>query len=353
MANGKIYLITPLGNTIPVRLTVLGGKQVSVKKYGKIYNTWTDIKRRVRKQNTYIYEEWMNFHSFHNWAKKNGYVEGESALVRKEEDLGFVPDNCMFIKKYTHGVKHGMYNTSLYEIWSNMKQRCNNPKNGEFHNYGGRGIKVDDEWLDSFETFMSWAMSNGYVERLSLERIDVNGNYEPSNCCWIEWVEQHQNKRQTIWIEYQGKRQSLTKWGRELGLPKSMLLSRYTREGIRDPELLFAPKKLEPPKPFFITIDGTTLGLSDWERKSGVSRKTIKKRYDEGKRGSDLIAPVPKELKPKGPTYIEIDGDVKTTSEWSRISGLGSKTILYRLHNGVTGRDLLAPPDHARKWNKV
>jgi hypothetical protein len=141
---------------------------MSVKKYGKIYNTWIDLKKRVRKNNTYICDEWTNFHSFHNWAKDNGYIDGEVSLVRKNDEIGFEPDNCMFIKKFTHGVTHGMSKSSLYEIWMNMKRRCTNPNAAEYHNYVGRGIKVSEEWLNSFELFQNWAVTNGYEEGLSI-----------------------------------------------------------------------------------------------------------------------------------------------------------------------------------------
>lgn len=100
--------------------------------------------------------------------------------------------------------KHDLYNKNkrIFDIWNNMIQRCENVNNSSYKNYGGRKIKVCEEWHD-LENFIKWAYDNGFEERtisdrknvLSIERIDVNGNYEPSNCKWIPFKEQGKNKR--------------------------------------------------------------------------------------------------------------------------------------------------------------
>lgn len=91
--------------------------------------------------------------------------------------------------------KHGMKGTRVYRIWQAMKSRCGNSNVPCYSYYGGRGIKVCDEWLNSFESFYEWSMVNGYAADLTIDRIDVNGNYEPSNCRWVTMAEQNKNKR--------------------------------------------------------------------------------------------------------------------------------------------------------------
>lgn len=111
---------------------------------------------------------------------------------------------------------HGMRNTRLYDIWCLMRSRCNNPRNNRFSIYGGRGIKVCKEW-DDFRNFAAWALNNGYRDDLTIERIDVNGNYGPSNCKWVPRKQQSRNRRNTVYIIKDGKRQPLVKFLEDIG----------------------------------------------------------------------------------------------------------------------------------------
>lgn len=90
---------------------------------------------------------------------------------------------------------HGLRHTRLYRIWNGMKQRCHNENHPRFKDWGGRGIKVCDEWKQSFKTFYDWSIQNGYSDNLSIDRINNNGNYDPNNCRWSTVQEQNKNKR--------------------------------------------------------------------------------------------------------------------------------------------------------------
>lgn len=96
-------------------------------------------------------------------------------------------------KKYA--LKHEQ--PRLYRIWQSMKSRCLYKKNKCFHCYGGRGISICSEWLSSFDNFANWALKNGYSDALTIDRIDVDGNYCPENCRWLGISEQQKNKRKS------------------------------------------------------------------------------------------------------------------------------------------------------------
>ena len=100
--------------------------------------------------------------------------------------------------KHAKHCKHGMTKKRPYRIWQDMKSRCENPKVACFKHYGGRGITVCEEWRNSFEAFYEWATSHGYSDELTLDRIDVNGNYCPDNCRWATWHEQRINQRKAV-----------------------------------------------------------------------------------------------------------------------------------------------------------
>lgn len=131
---------------------------------------------------------------------------------------------------------HGKYGSRIYSCWSAMVERCNNPKNTQYHHYGLRGIKVDPEWL-KFEKF--YADMGEPQPGMTLERVDNNGDYCKNNCTWATMRDQCNNRRNSVRVEYLGKTKTLAEWSREKGLSYSMLLYRY-RKGERG-DVLFAP----------------------------------------------------------------------------------------------------------------
>lgn len=124
---------------------------------------------------------------------------------------------------------HGMSDSHLYYTWCNMRNRCKHPSTDSYELYGGRGIRVCDEWEHSFEVFRDWAFANGYKEGLSIDRINVDGNYEPSNCKWPTLIEQANNKRSNHRLIYHGESKTIAEWARECDIPYGVLSQRIYR----------------------------------------------------------------------------------------------------------------------------
>ena len=122
--------------------------------------------------------------------------------------------------------KHGGRNSKLYRIWSNMKDRCNNPDCKVYSDYGGRGIKVCKEWIDDFSAFQKWALANGYKEGLTIDRKDNDKGYSPDNCRWTDRKIQGNNKRNCRYITYKGQRKTVAEWSDITGIPHDTLLYR-------------------------------------------------------------------------------------------------------------------------------
>ena len=110
-----------------------------------------------------------------------------------------------------------------------MKKRCYNPNYSQFELYGGRGISMCNEWKENFLSFYNWSMANGYNDKLSIDRIDFNGNYEPNNCKWSTNIEQANNKRNNHFITYNNETHTIAEWERKLGLYKGAVGSRLSR----------------------------------------------------------------------------------------------------------------------------
>lgn len=120
---------------------------------------------------------------------------------------------------------HGKSHTKLYGVWGSMIKRCRNPRDYHYNQYGGRGITVCDEWLD-YKNFEIWALNNGYSEGLSIDRINVDGDYCPQNCRWATEYTQMNNRRNTYYLEYNGLRLPLSEWSVRTGIHRETIRQR-------------------------------------------------------------------------------------------------------------------------------
>lgn len=125
--------------------------------------------------------------------------------------------------------KHKECKTRIYSIFHRMKGRCYNKNNKDYKDYGGRGIIICNEWLNDYTVFRKWAMENGYKENLTIDRIDVNGNYEPSNCRWATNQIQQLNKRNNRLVTINGETKSILTWARIYNLNLGTLYNRLTK----------------------------------------------------------------------------------------------------------------------------
>lgn len=128
-----------------------------------------------------------------------------------------------------NNITHNMSNTRLYRAWQSIKSRCYYNKNNRYKNYGGRGIIVCDEWCNDFQAFYNWSMNNGYADNLTIDRIDVNGNYEPNNCRWVDMKTQQRNKRNNKMYTINGETHCLSEWCEKLKLNYNTVSGRLHR----------------------------------------------------------------------------------------------------------------------------
>ncbi len=133
-----------------------------------------------------------------------------------------------YMRLHPSSVTHGLSKTREHYLWKGLRQRCLNPKAGNYYRYGGRGIKVCQEW-DDFTNFYKWCQESGYKHGLTLDRIDNDGDYSPSNCRWVDKTVQANNKSNNKKVQYKGKIVSLMELERITGIDHRTIGYRLTR----------------------------------------------------------------------------------------------------------------------------
>lgn len=168
---------------------------------------------------------------------------GNKKSVRADSLLCGAIRSCGCLKKEQDNINlardtHGQSKTRLYKTWQGMKKRCENPNDKRYTDYGGRGVKVCEEWHE-FSNFYEWAIKNGYNEELTIDRIDNMGNYEPSNCRWATNKEQANNRRSNVYITIGNTTKTLTEWCKILQVDYRKVEARYLRDKNISIEKLF------------------------------------------------------------------------------------------------------------------
>ncbi len=164
-------------------------------------------------------------------------------VALKRDFLIYMP----FKKGHTINLQHGMSGTSFYNIWCDVKTRCNNFNTPYYIYYGGRGIKVCKPW-HKFENFYQ-DMYEGYLKhskefgkkQTQIDRINNNDDYKPSNCKWTTRYEQNRNKRTNINLTYKGKTMCISDWAKELNIPKETIITRYNKHKWSTDKILSTP----------------------------------------------------------------------------------------------------------------
>ncbi len=158
---------------------------------------------------------------------KEHYVTTNNLLNGSTNSCGCYRKEYVADKNYVHGKSK----TRLHGIWRGIKDRCLNQNNSRFNLYGGRGITICKEWKDDFQAFYDWSMKNGYADNLSIDRIDVNGNYEPSNCRWADDKTQANNKTTSVLLTMNGETHTISEWAGIVGIDRKTISDRITRFG--------------------------------------------------------------------------------------------------------------------------
>lgn len=169
---------------------------------------------------------------------------------------------------------HGLANSLEYRAWSDMKTRCLNPDFIGYSNYGGRGITICERWLNSFDNFLQ-DMGRKPSRKYTLDRIDTDGNYEPSNCRWVLMKIQQNNRRNNHMVEYEGKQLTIAQLADETKVNYQTLLTRL-RAG------LSVKEAVENPIARLFEYKGECKTVTDWAKAIGMSRRTLQARIERG-----------------------------------------------------------------------
>lgn len=177
--------------------------------------------------------------------------------------------------------RNGEGDTRLCKIWRGMLRRCGDAKDKSYKYYGGKGVTVCDEWKESYEVFKTWAEANGYKDKLTLDRIDVSGDYCPANCRWVTLLEQANNRSNNRYVTYKDKRMTLSELSRVSGINYSKLSARIKKgqsveEALEnvDRRRTCSHSSIRGPKLY--CVQGVWRSIADWAECAGMEKERLR-----------------------------------------------------------------------------
>lgn len=209
-----------------------------------------------------------------------------------------------------------MSNTRIYRIFHGIRQRCNNEKSKVYKWYGGRGITVCEEWnnADGFINFYKWSINNGYADNLSIDRIDVNKGYSPDNCRWVSTHEQARNRRNNIYVNYNGKKEVLFDVAQKENINNTTLQYRYKKN-----------EDLDLSRPIHRTVlyNGNKLTLRELSKITGIPYNTLQTRYTMGYSDDEMVSGYMSKIRKK---VVQLTKDGKTIAIYDGLRVASIKT---------------------------
>lgn len=203
--------------------------------------------------------------------------------------------DCGCKKRYIKGkertYKGRVIKSFLFTTFEGIKKRCYDEKFRQYKNYGGRGIRICNEWMNDFFTFYDWAIENGASEELTIDRIDNNGDYCPKNCRWVDRFTQANNRSDNRVVEYKGESHTIAEWSRLVGLTARCISWRIDEMKLSIGQALGFETINFKSKEFPITYNGETLNIPQWSKKLGINKWTIYSRIGYGLPIEDVLNP--------------------------------------------------------------
>lgn len=197
---------------------------------GNKYNRLFIVKKANKKNNYVAICDCGNVGEYYIYNILSGHTKSCGCLAKEE----------LIKRSKTHGLSR---NEPLYRIWLDMKRRCNNKNRKAYKNYGGRGIKVCDEWANDFNVFYTWAIENGWKQGLEIDRRNNDGNYTPDNCRIVTILINANNKSTNVFISFKGERLTISEWARRYKISPLALYSRIKNNWDMEDALTLPIKK--------------------------------------------------------------------------------------------------------------